>query len=198
MGTRNMALRSVVLVVLFALAGSLVSAQPPAGDPNDQRETAQLGEGVVPLGVLDEQPYHYMVKFVCGDALVQEILPPLMGYYFTAINIGNYTGHSVRIYYRPLGHYGNYSAAGIPPVYGVTGLWIKPRRDFQIDCVDIWFGTQTDAYGLAKGILHISMAEKLPVVAVYTVATGKDMVDATWDQKPRSIDVEYIQPFSEP
>ena len=194
MGKRDTLLRMLVVVLLFVLAGGLISAESPVTEADDQRATAQAGDGVEPLGLYDA-PYQYMVKFVCGDTLPDAPSPMVRGYYFTAINIGNYTGQVIRIYYRPLEHYAPWWGGVAPFVHAVNTYTIKPRTDLELDCGDVWNALGLNYFAYAKGIMHISVPVRLPVVAVYTVGEGYDVAGAAADYRPKSIDVEYIEPF---
>ena len=198
MRSRYILLRIGALALLFALAGSLVSAQLPDRGADAGGEAAQSAEGVTPLALVDDQPYQYMVKFMCGDTLFDQPSPLIMGNYFTAINVANYTDHNVKIYFRPLPHYASYWGTSVPAVIPLKGFSIRPRRDLEIDCADVWNMFGNDYFSFAKGVMHIGTPERLPVIAVYTVGLGKDPATEAWDYKPQSIDVEYVDPFIAP
>ena len=203
MHTRNMVFGFGVLVALVALSGSLVSAEPPDRDLPPQQGDAQLAESVEILGVADQQPYQYMVKYVCeGWASTLPYKMMAYGDYHTAINVHNYTDHPVRIYKRPsIGYTETENPAHYDvPVYAAKVHMIRPRKTLVINCEDI-----TSLLGgaagpiTAEGFVQLSLAEKLPVAAVYTSSAFDldDPADGYPDSGP-SIDVEYIDPFLEP
>ena len=201
MHRRNMVFGIAVLVALFALAGSLISAEPLDRDLPPQEADAQLGEGVEILGVADQQPYQYMVKYVCGNWVVPYRFVAV-GQYVTSINVYNYTDVGVRIYKRPATMY---TETGLPS-HEDTGTYparvhvIRPRKVLAINCEDIYsLLGYTEPTIMTEGFVQISMAQKLPVVAVYTSSAHDldDPVDYYPDSGP-GIDVEYIVPFIEP
>ena len=174
------------LVVLFALAGGLVSAEAPDAG----RSRAQVN----PLGGADNQIYHYMVKYICGK------FPPTgaldgAGMYDTNINVFNYTQKAVRIYYRPAAGYLE-GAPEFPPI-GNLGIEVIPvRRTLVLDCGEI-LSHEGTGYSFSEGMVHISMNIKLPIVGVYVeheydLSTG-DLIPSAGG----SIEVEQYQTFME-
>ena len=159
MHNQSTLVRIGVLAVLFALAGSLVSAEPPDAD----KSVAEIS----PLLVADDQPYQFMVKFVCGD---WEDMPTVVdGLYTTAINVYNYTDHAVRIYKRPSFAYRETASPdSIPPVIAWKTYNMRARRTLVIDCPDLYWMAGINPGTPYEGMIQISLPEKLPVVAVYT------------------------------
>ena len=190
MDIKGTTLRIGLVVVLFALAGSLVSAEPPDPQPDRRIEVAGSAQVTSVRDGLYQQSHHYMVKFICGrQEGVAYTSPVRPGDYATAINIHNHTDHRVKIYRKPSLHYTPYTAA--PPAFSAKGFWIRPGRVLEIDCTDIYTLTRIDAGTWVKGMMHLGMDEELPVVAVYTVATGDTDGDGYPDSGP-SIDVEDV------
>ena len=182
MHTRQILIRIGVLVVLSALAASLVSAQPVARQAVQQPGATAEVQVTTAVAGFYQEPYHYMVKFVCGrqgDVALDASVRP--GDYATAINIHNFTDYRVKVYRKPALHYTPYSAA--PPPYAVTGIWVRPGRVLEIDCLDIYTLTGRTVGTFVKGMMHLSMQEELRVAAVYTVGAGEAVP---------SIDVEHF------
>ena len=199
MHTRNMVFGFGVLVALVALSGSLVSAEPPDRDLPPQQGDAQLAESVEILGVADEQPYQYMVKYVCGSWGIYPYHMAAYGVYQTSINVHNYTDQGVRIYKRP-SHV--YTETDNPPhgnvvVYGAKVHVIRARKALAINCEDILSLLGFPSNFAAEGFVQLSLAAKLPVAAVYTSVAVDQEPDGVPDSGP-SIDVEYIEPFVSP
>ena len=193
MRSRTVVLRIGAIVLLFALAGALVSADPP--DPRPER---QLAEGVrLSAASPHLAPVQYMVKFVCGYVAYQptgEEPPVKPGNYATAINIDNYTTDRQIITKRVHVHYRE--GQPVPPVFAHKSAVIYPWRVLEIDCTDIWALTGTNPGTFLKGMVHIGTGIKLPVAAVYTAQTN------ITNQAPDagagiSIDVEQYDPFIE-
>ena len=186
MRNRSGSWRIGVFVVLFALAGGLVSAEAPGAE--------RSLPDVQVLGVADSQVYHYMVKYVCGK------FPPTgaldgAGMYDTNINVHNYTPKGVKIYYRPAVGYLE-GTPEFPPVGSLGTEVIPARRTLVIDCTEILQHEGT-IYQFTEGMMHISMSTKLPIVGVYVeheydFSTG-DLIPSAGG----SIDVEQYQPFLE-
>ena len=186
MQTRSNAWRIGVLVVLFALAGGLVSADPP--------DAGRSLSKMQPMGVADNQVYHYMVKYICGK------FPPAGaldggGMYDTNINVFNFTQKGVRIYYRPAAGYLE-AAPSFPPIGSLGTTVVPARRTLVMDCEEI-LSHEGTGYSFSEGMIHISMNTKLPIVGVYVeheydLSTGDPMPSAGG-----SIEVEQYQPFME-
>ena len=193
MHTNNTAVRIVVVLVLFVLATSLISAEPPDQGQLGRKSADSTPEGVNPQAELEG--YHYLVKFVCGYQPISEPSeePVKPGNYATAINIHNYTDHSVRILKRPALHYTELDAE-VPPVFPVRKLSIKPYRVLEIDCPVLWKLTEIEAGVFMKGMVDITMAEQLSVVAVYTAAGAREAASPI-PESGVSIDVEYVRPL---
>ena len=203
MRKRSWLLLCGVIVVLLALAGTLVYAGPLYQEPENQGDAPELLDPLAVDGEADEMPYHYMVKFVCGylPPLGPEEEPVKPGNYATAINIHNYTTGAVVIYKRPALHYHEYAPDELPPVFWAEKFWIKKRRVLEVDCMDVWLLTGTPPGSFQKGMMQISMRGELPVVAVYTAQTNLEPPAAGAAADPGagiSIDVEYIEPFLRP
>ena len=193
MPSRTTALRIGVLVLLFALAGALVSADPAAPQPERQlAEGVQLADGSPHLA-----PVQYMVKFVCGYVAYQptgEEPPVKPGSYATAINIDNYSTDRQIITKRVHVHYREDQP--VPPVFAHKTAVIYPWRVLEIDCTDIWILTETAPGTFLKGMVHIGTGIKLPVAAVYTAQTNVTN-EAPTAGAGISIDVEQYAPFLE-
>lgn len=172
-----------LLVVLFGLAASLGSADLP-----DQGTDGRSTEGVGLLATVDDQPYQYMVKFLCGWEGPTS--------YFTHINIHNYTPANLRIWVRPALYYAP-GAAQLPVVPGIASHVIRPRRVMRIHCEDIWDQIGMTWGDYAEGMVHIGVGQKLPVVAVYQTFRDDDMTGETWEEGP-DVEVNEYQPFIEP
>ena len=194
MRTRNMLLRIGALVLLFALASSLVSA-----DPADRKlDTAQTVDGVAPLYTMpDTYPVQYFVKFVCGfvpppGATGAEVPPVKPGNYATAINIDNHTRSKHIIAKRVHLHYREWTDP--PSVRPYKRAVLYPWRVLEIDCMDIWAlaGVQPETF--VKGMVHIGTPARFPMAAVYTAQTN--LKDPPLDAGAGiSIDVEQYHPF---
>ena len=193
MRTRSMLMRVGVLVVLFALAATLASADP-AGRKLD---TAQVATGVGPLVGPNDAPVQYMVKFVCGFVPKHEPgtapSPLKPGNYATAINIGNQTPDRHIIIKRVLLHYREGTPP--PPVIKYQRAWLYPWRVLEIDCVDIWNLVQVAPETFVKGMVHIGTPLEFPVAAVYTAETSLDPALPPDAGAGISIDVEQYKPF---
>ena len=195
MHKRNMIFGIAVLVVLFALAGSLVSAEPP----DRAVDAVELDQEimVVPSGP-ETYTFQYMVKFVCGfvpPPTGDEHPPVKPGNYATAINIGHPgTGGSlVPMASRVLPHYsrGEPYPAIVKPVAG----YVARFRVLEIDCNDIWAAADVTAGSFLKGMVHVGVEEELEVVAVFTAQTNITGAGTPNAGAGISIDVEYIGLF---
>ena len=184
MHTRCKAWRIGVLVVLFAVTGGLGSAE----SPDAGRSTAQ----VTPLGVADDQTYHYAVKYVCGGYETAGVIQG--GIYDTNINILNYTTDRVLIYMRPA--VGYLDSVPTPGMSRLGHEYVPARRTLIIDCATI---KRLEARGVTptEGLVHISTDTKLPVVAVY-VGQGHDSSSGDpIEAGEATIHVEQYEPFLE-
>ena len=188
--SRRTTMRIVVLAVLFALASSLVSAEPPDAGKS-------LAE-MKPLGPADRLPYQYMVKYQCG--WLAHIDPTVLwnapGGYQTEITVHNFTTTNLRIYKRPTVS-GHERSVVAPPILGVFTYVIKARRSLYIDCDDIYWMTGVGSPVPITGMLQLSLGEKLPVVATYTSAALDVDVNSYPDSGP-SVHVEQYEPFVQP
>ena len=196
MRTRNILLRIGALLVLFALAGTLVSAGPSGQEP-----ARGLAESVAPAaGSPLNSPFQYSVKFVCGFVPVPgptaEPPPVKPGDYATAINIHNYTYTNYLLAKRVAVHYREDTPPPVP-IPQPRSTWIHKLRVLEIDCIDIWLMLDVQYGTFVKGMVHIGTPLAFPVAAVYTV-----LQDADGDHVPefggQSIDVEYVPPFIHP
>ena len=193
MRTSGTAVRIAAILVLFVLATSLISAEPPDQGQPGRKSVDNTPEGVNPLA--EVEGYHYLVKFVCGYQPISEPSeePVKPGYYATAINIHNYTDHTIRIWKRPALHYTELDSE-TPPVFPVRKFGIRPYRVLEIDCPVLWKLTETEAGVFMKGMVDITMAEQLSVVAVYTAAGAREAASPI-PESGVSIDVEYVRPL---
>ena len=180
-----------VLVVLFALATSLVSADLP--DVARQEGACRSPEGVRPLGIADDQPYQYMVKYVCGEWLG---LGLEMGTYDTMINVYNYADRGVRIFKRPSLSYSETTTAP-PDVVGSVAHTVRARRALFIDCNDVYALTGETGGDPIEGMIHLSPTEVLPVAAAYTTVALDGDGDFRPDSGP-SFHEEQYGPFTHP
>ena len=190
MRSRSIILPAGALFMLFALAGSLVSAEAPGSGVSPAK--------ITPHGVADDQPYQYMVKYQCGwfghnTATMFWVVP---GWYETVVNVYNYTTAPVRIRKRPaISVHERFIVT--PPVGELFTYRIHARRSLYIDCDDIYWMADVVPPAPLIGTLHISSEQKLPVSAMYTgVALDRDSSDYP-DSGP-SVHVEQYEPFVEP
>ena len=159
-----------------------------SADPVDTEPSRQSAERVGPLAAINNQPYQYMVKFLCGWWDDE--------FYYTHISIHNYTGANVRIWERPaLGYLAR--IPGFPDIPSI-GTHVIPRgRVLKFDCVDIWTLSGMANNSHAEGMVHIGVGQRLPVVAVYRSRRDDEKTGSTWDWGPDTEVTEY-QPFIEP
>ena len=192
MRSPRIVLRIGVVVLLFALAGALVSADPVGRHV----DTAQAAQGVAPRVGPNDSPVQYMVKFVCGWVPKNEPgtapHPVKPGNYATAINIGNHSPDRHIIIKRVLLHYREGTQP--PPITKYKRAWLYPWRVLEIDCVDIWNLAGLAPETFVKGMVHIGTPVEFPVAAVYTAQTN--LKDPPLDAGAGiSIDVEQYRPF---
>ena len=200
MRMRSRVTRLGIVVLVFALAGSMVSADP--GDRTTDRVVVSddVAEGVTALSTEPEDMgFQWMIKFVCGfvptsgDALE----PVVPGRYGTAINVaGDHTGHTmsfrrVRLHYTP--------GSPRPPRLTSRKAWVFRDTVLEIDCTDIWSMAGVSPGTFLKGVVHLGLIQRLPVIAVYTSQTNNSGPDSLPNAAAGvSIDVEYIEPFTVP
>ena len=186
-----------MLVVLFALAATLVSASPGDEDAALAGDAAQRPEAVIPLlNPPNGYPIQWAVKFVCGyvPPASGEGEPPVVpGHYATAINIDNpyettkYTARRVHLHYNP--------GEPFPPVTPSKQSAITRWRVLEIDCLEIWSMIGVAPGTFVKGMVHIGSTDVLPIAAVYTSQTDLSTADPPDTAAGKSIDVEYVDPF---
>jgi hypothetical protein len=181
-----------MLLLLLALAVNLTSASPGLQEPEPE------AAGTEPSFPPEAEPVQYSVKFVCGLVpFTGDHQAPLNpGNYATAVNIHNYTAATVSGSYRIALHYRDGDPT--PPIIGTKNINPKKFRTLEIDCVNIWSKVGLPPGTFVKGMLHIGLAQNLPIAAVYTAQTN--LSDPVMPVPPDagagiSIDVENISPF---
>ena len=200
MGMRSMAVRLGILVLVLALAGSLVGAD--AGDRTaDRIELGEgLAEGVTTLSVEPkDMDYQWMIKFVCGFVPTSGdgLEPVVPGRYATAINIAGHQYGSFMSSRRVMLHYTPGSAR--PPRLPHRKAWVYRDTVLEIDCADIWAMASVAPGTFLKGVVHLGVLAPLPVIAVYTSQTNTEGPDTLPNAGAGvSVDVEYIEPWVVP
>ncbi|MCC7362609.1 MAG: hypothetical protein IT317_24220 [Anaerolineales bacterium] len=139
--------------------------------------------------------YLYAAKFVCGQQApgTGDETPLKPGNYATAINLHNYTDHPVAVSLRPAVDYT--LGAPTPRPAAATTVEIAPYSTLEVDCPTLLRLAGAAAGSPLRGMVGISLAEKLPVAVVYT-AEITDRMDLTDTGAGISIDVEYLEPFN--
>ena len=131
-----------------------------------------------------------MVKYVCGWNGPWSSL--------TYINIHNYTGTMVRVWFRPAPFYTRTSTV-FPDVPAAHTHVIRPRRVLRLSCFDIWNLSGVLHYTYAEGMMHVSAGQRLPVVAFYQTSRDDQhgVGPITWEWGP-DVEVNEYRPFIEP
>ena len=201
MRTRSMVFRLGMLLLVFALAGSLVAAEAPDRTAGRTVAGNEVTDGVRPSALAGPQyeDYQWMVKFVCGFVPTSGdgMEPVLPGRYATAINVAGSAWTATMSYRRVWLHYapGSPKPANLP----YKKAWVHFNSVMEIDCQDIRSMLRLDPGTFLKGIVHIGASRELPVIAVYTSQTnvvGSD--SAPTAGAGVSVDVEYVEPFFTP
>lgn len=191
MKRKTIGILSLIAIICLAVVG-VVYAQIEEDKAQKTPQTDEISE--MPSTDLPQLTsksfYTYTAKFVCGDGSASKEAVAAPAKYYTAINVHNPQGYSVKIQ-KKVAQAANELENPIPPSAKHT-YEIKPDYAFEIDCKDI----QQIAYPAGgappfmKGFVVIETPRQIDVTGVYS-SIG---ITTTGSTSGLTLDVENVAP----